>query len=176
MHISSEVISNAGIDIEVVFSLDSSVSSQSSLFFITTKGKQKMKQIATPGFRKIVSPKDQQVRVVPVEGREEKPKTVKELLELYKCTIKPNDFSATLSTLTRYGVPALSGPSPKTSRASSEEIEAALRILDKTSVLLLDQLEEKQEKYFEALKLPSDQDLRNCHKRSRNSATLALKN
>jgi hypothetical protein len=94
--------------------------------------------------------------MVPVEGREEKPKTVKELLELYKCTIKPNDFSATLSTLTRYGVPALSGPSPKTSRASSEEIEAALRILDKTSVLLLDQLEEKQEKYFEALKLPSE--------------------
>jgi len=115
-----------------------------------------MKQIATPGFRKIVSPKDQQVRVVPVEGREEKPKTVKELLELYKCTIKPNDFSATLSTLTRYGVPALSGPSPKNSRASSEEIETALRILDKTSVLLLDQLEEKQEKYFEALKLPSE--------------------
>ena len=115
-----------------------------------------MKQIATPVFRKIISPKDQQVRMVPVEGREEKPKTVKELLELYKCTIKPNDFSATLSTLTRYGVPALSGPSPKTSRASSEEIEAALRILDKTSVLVLDQLEEKQEKYFEALKLPSE--------------------
>ncbi len=115
-----------------------------------------MKQIATPGFRKIVSPKEQQVRMVPVEVREENPKTVKELLELYKCTIKPNDFSATLSTLTRYGVPALKGPSPKTSRASSEEIEAALRFLEKTSVWLLDQLEEKQEKYFEALKLPSD--------------------
>jgi hypothetical protein len=112
-----------------------------------------MTDIETPGFRKIVSPEDQEVQLVPVEGKEENPKTIKELLELYQRTIKPNDFSATLSTLTRYTVPAIEGPAPKSSRASSEEIEAALKFLEKKSIGLLEQLEEYQEKYFESVKL-----------------------
>lgn len=116
----------------------------------------KMKHIETPGFRKIVSPQDQEIQLIPVEGRTENPKSIKELLELYQRTIKPNDFSAAVSTLTRYGVPALSGPSPKSSRASSEEIEAALKFLEKKSIWLLEQLEEQQEKYFESVKIPAD--------------------
>ena len=115
-----------------------------------------MKQTEPPGFRKIVSSQNQEIRMVPVERREEKPKTIKELLELYQGTIKSNDFSAILSTLTRYSVPALEGPLPKSSRASSSEIEAALRFLDEKSIGLLDGLEQKQEKYFDSLKLPSD--------------------
>ncbi len=115
-----------------------------------------MKHIETSGFRKIVSPIDQEIQLIPVEGRRENPKSIKELLELYQRTIKPNDFSAAVSTLTRYGVPALSGPSPKSSRASSEEIEAALKFLEKKSIWLLEQLEEQQEKYFESVKLPAD--------------------
>ncbi len=110
----------------------------------------------TPGFRKIVSPLDQEIQLIPVEGREENPKTIKDLLELYRGTIKPADFSATLSTLTRYTVPAIEGPSPKSSRASSQEIEAALRFLEKKSIWVLEQLEEHQEKYFESVKLPAD--------------------
>jgi len=116
----------------------------------------KMKHIETPGFRKIVSPQNQEIQLIPVEGRTENPKTIKELLELYQGTMKPNDFSATLSTLTRYGVPAMGGLSPKSSRASSSEIEAALRFLDEKSIWLLDGLEQKQEKYFEEVKLPAD--------------------
>jgi hypothetical protein len=115
-----------------------------------------MKNIETPGFRKIVSPQGQEIQLIPVEGRTENPKTIKELLELYQGTMKPNDFSATLSTLTRYGVPAMGGSSPKSSRASSEEIEAALKFLEKKSIWLLEQLEEQQEKYFEEVKLPAD--------------------
>jgi hypothetical protein len=115
-----------------------------------------MKHIETPGFRKIVSPQDQEIQLIPVEGREEIPQTIKDLLELYQRTIKPADFSATLSTLTRYGVPAIEGPSPKSSRASSEEIEAALKFLEKKSIWLMDELEEKQEKYFEKVKVPAD--------------------
>jgi hypothetical protein len=115
-----------------------------------------MKRRETPGFRKIVSPQDQEIQLIPVEGRTENPKSIKELLNLYQRTIKPNDFSAAVSTLTRYGVPALSGPSPKSSRASSSEIEAALKFLEKKSIWLLEQLEEYQEKYFESVKLPAD--------------------
>jgi hypothetical protein len=119
-------------------------------------GIKKMKQTETPGFRKIVSSQNQEIQLIPVEGKTENPKTIKELLELYQSKIKPSDFSATLSTLTRYGVPAIEGPSPKSSRASSSEIEAALKFLDKKSIWLLDKLEEQQEKYFDSLKLPSD--------------------
>jgi hypothetical protein len=115
-----------------------------------------MKQTETPGLRKIVYSQNQKIRMVPVEAREEKPTTVKELLELYQGTIKASDFSAVLSTLTRYSVPAIEGPSPKSSRASKEEVEAALKFLDKKSVCLLDKLEEQQEKYFDLLKLPPD--------------------
>jgi hypothetical protein len=115
-----------------------------------------MTDIETPGFRKIVSPKDQEIQLIPVEGRTENPQTIKELLELYKGKIKSNDFSATLSTLTRYTVPAIEGPLPKSSRASSEEIEAALKFLEKKSIWLLDKLEEHQEKYFESVKLPAN--------------------
>ncbi len=77
-------------------------------------------------------------------------------MELYQDTMKSSDFSAILSTLTRYGVPAIEGPLPKSSRASSEEVEAALKFLEKKSVWLLDKLEEQQEKYFDSLKLPPD--------------------
>jgi hypothetical protein len=115
-----------------------------------------MKPTETPGFRKIISSQNQQIRMIPVEGREENPKTAKDLLKLYQGTAKPNDFSAFLSTLTRYSVPAIEGPSPKSSRASKEEVEAALKFLDKKSVWILDQLEEQQEKYFDLLKLPPD--------------------
>jgi hypothetical protein len=78
-----------------------------------------MKQTETPGFREILSCQNQQIRMIPVKGREENPKTAKELLELYQGTIKASDFSAVLSTLTRYSVPAIEGPSPKSSRASN---------------------------------------------------------
>ncbi len=67
-----------------------------------------MEQIKKPGFVKIVSPPNQEIQMVPVQGREEKPKTIKELLELYEAATKPNRFSATLSILTRHCVPALS--------------------------------------------------------------------
>src|SRR5919202_5286500 len=127
----------------------------SSFIPLKINGIKKMKQTETPGFRKIVSSQNQEIQLIPVEGRTENPKTIKELLELYQSKIKPNDFSATLSTLTRYGVPAIEGPSPKSSRASSEEIEAALRFLEKKSIGLLEQLEEYQEKYFEKVKLPA---------------------
>jgi hypothetical protein len=115
-----------------------------------------MQPIETPGFREIVSTENQEIQLVPVEGIQETPQTIKALLELYQDTIKPNDFSATLSTLTRYGVPAIEGPSPLSSRASSDEIEAALRFLEKKPISLLEQLEEQQEKYFDLLKIPAD--------------------
>lgn len=112
-----------------------------------------MKKIEKPGFRKIVAPINQEVREVSFEKR---PQNLDELLELYKCTIKPSEASALLSTLIRYSVPAIKGPKPKSSRASTEEIQAALSFLGKKPILLLNELEEQQEKYFDSLKLPPD--------------------
>lgn len=105
-----------------------------------------------PGFRKL---DEKKAAIVPVvdEDLTTKPKTMKEVFDLYKQLLKPSEISNLTSALTKYVVLALDGPSIKGQRASEKETEAALKFLESVSLAGLKNALEHLEQYFDKKKI-----------------------
>lgn len=109
-----------------------------------------------PGFRKL---DEENSETVPATDEDliTRPKTIKEVFDLYKRLLEPSEISNLTSAITNYVVPALAGPSIKNKRASEKEIASAFKFLKSVSVAELQNALEKLEQYFDKKKIKSNE-------------------
>ncbi len=109
-----------------------------------------------PGFRKLDEVTGEIVPAVD-EDLTNKPKTLREIFDLYKQLLAPSEISNLTSALTKYVVPALDGPSIKGKRASNKEIESALKFLEFVSVVGLPNTLKQLGQYFDKKKIKKNE-------------------
>jgi hypothetical protein len=109
-----------------------------------------------PGFRTLDK---RTTEIIPAtdEDLAVKPKTAKEVFDLYKRLLTPSELSLMTSTLTKYVVPSLAGPAIKGKRASEKEIEAALKYLESVSPTQLPDALKQLEQYFDKKKIKTQE-------------------
>jgi len=109
-----------------------------------------------PGFRTL-DKKTAEIIPATDEDLAVKPKTTKEVFDLYKRLLNPSELSLMTFTLTKYVVPSLAGPSIKGKRASEKEIEASLKFLESVPPTKLPDALKQLEQYFDKKKIKTQE-------------------